>query len=461
MRPVNTKARLLLDHELRLHGRSDAVKLASALGVSVPSIHRIVRERGNEIVRIGTTKSARYALRRALRGQAAPIPVYCVDIKGRGRELAMMDLVMPQGSVLDVRSMGWPAPLGNHSWWDGMPYPLQDMRPQGFLGRSFAKQISQDFGVSENPEEWSDDDIIYILTVKGSDSPGNLIIGEAAYRAYLASLTQPVDYITDSILPDKYAELATMATQYGGSGSSAGGEFPKFTAIRMLPDALTSHVIVKFSGSDESASVRRWSDLLVCENLALEVLRRYRLPSALSRIVQAHGRTFLEVERFDRLGDFGRMATVSLASLDGAFIGMGNGSWVDVASRLAKEEVLPYALIERIRTLYWFGRLIANSDMHFGNLSFLLEPEVNLAPVYDMLPMLYAPLAGGEVPQRQFEIALAMPAEQAAWNIALNMAIEFWGIASQDNRITAGFRGICSVNQAMLNTMRERLGEFG
>lgn len=458
MRPVNTKARLLLDNELRLYGRSDAVTLASALGVSVPSIHRMVRERGHEIVRVGTTKSARYVLRRALRGQVAPIPVYAIDIKGRGRELALMDIVAPQGSILDVKSMGWPTPSGNHSWWDGMPYPMQDMRPQGFLGRNFAKQISHDFGVSENPEEWSDDDIIYILAVKGHDSPGNLIIGVAAYRAYLGTLTQPVDYITDATLPDRYAELATIATQHGGGGSSAGGEFPKFTAIRKLSDALTSHVIVKFSGADESASVRRWSDLLVCENLALEVLRHYKLPAALSRIIQAHGRTFLEVERFDRVGDFGRVAVASLASLDSAFIGMGNGSWVEVATRLAKEEVLPDALIERIRILHWFGRLIANSDMHFGNLSFLLAPDVNLAPAYDMLPMLYAPLAGGEVPQRQFEIKLAMPDEQAAWDIALNMAVTFWDMASQDHRITAGFRAICLENQAMLNALRERLG---
>ena len=76
MRPVNTNARLLLDNELRLRGRSDATTLAAAPAVSVPSIHRIVRERGSDITRVGMTKNARYALRRALRGQALSIPVY-------------------------------------------------------------------------------------------------------------------------------------------------------------------------------------------------------------------------------------------------------------------------------------------------------------------------------------------------------------------------------------------------
>ena len=457
MRPINTNARVLLDNELRLRSRSDASTLAAALGVSVPSIHRMIRERGSEIVRVGTTKSTRYALRRPLRGQASSIPVYAIDAKGRGRELASMDLVMPQGIVLDVRSMGWPTPPSNHSWWDGMPYPLHDMRPQGFLGRSLARQISQDFGVSDNPENWSDDDVIYVLTRRGSDSPGNLIIGESAYRTYLNALTQSINITAESTLNNRYAELAQIATQYGGAGSSAGGEFPKFTAARELAGALTPHVIVKFSGADNSAAVRRWSDLLICEHLALEVLRRFNKPAALSRIIEAHGRTFLEVERFDRVGDFGRIATASLASLDGAFVGMGNGSWVDAANCLVKESVLPRALIEEISALRWFGRLIANNDMHFGNLAFLLAPQLSLSPTYDMLPMLYAPMAGGEVPQRSFEVALAIPAEQEAWDIACKMALAFWDATATDSRITAGFKDICQTNLHVLKTIAERL----
>ena len=171
----------------------------------------------------------------------------------------------------------------------------------------------------------------------------------------------------------------------------------------------------------------------------------------------AHDRTFLEVERFDRVGDFGRLATTSLASLDGAFVGMSNGSWVEVANRLVKEGVLPHILIEGICTLRWLGRLIANNDMHFGNLAFLLAPEISLSPAYDMLPMLYAPLAGGEVPQRQFEIALPIPVEQRAWDVAFKMALAFWDAAAKDDRITAGFRGICHTNLQMPIMTGERL----
>ncbi|TVP80016.1 MAG: hypothetical protein EA353_04940 [Puniceicoccaceae bacterium] len=42
-----------------------------------------------------------------------------------------------------------------------------------------------------------------------------------------------------------------------------------------------------------------------------------------------------------------------------------------------------------------FGELIANTDMHFGNLSYFLPDEAPypLAPVYDMLPMQFPPAA--------------------------------------------------------------------
>lgn len=46
--------------------------------------------------------------------------------------------------------------------------------------------------------------------------------------------------------------------------------------------------------------------------------------------------------------------------------------------------------------------LIANTDRHYGNISLLLDgDDWALAPAYDMLPMLYAPV-GGELVARSF-----------------------------------------------------------
>jgi hypothetical protein len=53
-----------------------------------------------------------------------------------------------------------------------------------------------------------------------------------------------------------------------GAALSAAGH-PKFTASRRQSDGCRFEAIVKFSGADGSAAVQRWSDLLVCEHLAL------------------------------------------------------------------------------------------------------------------------------------------------------------------------------------------------
>lgn len=113
---------------------------------------------------------------------------------------------------------------------------------------------------------------------------------------------------------------------------------------------MTPHVIVKFSGADGSAAVRRWSDLLVCEHLALRALQALPdLAVACSRIVQHAGRTFMESERFDRHGMWGRSPLVSLGTLDQALIGSGSHDWPALAQRLANMGLLRAKRCDRSR----------------------------------------------------------------------------------------------------------------
>ncbi len=457
MRPQNAVARDRLDALLRRTAPCNAISLANTLDVSVPTIHRMIKERGEQIIRQGATKNTKYALRRSLRGLSNPIPIYCVGSDGHGKSIGNLDLIAPSGALMNMHAIGWPDTRDNHGWCLGLPYPLYDMSPQGFIGRNFARQITADLGVPDNPNDWSDDDIIYALSLKGADCSGNLIIGDAAYRVWLKSRTLSPNLLEQDKLPDQYNKLANIATSCGMVGSSGGGEFPKFTASRILSGAKTSHVIVKFSGADESSTVQRWADLLICEHLALTILTEHtNLPSASTRIIRGHGRTFLEVERFDRVGDFGRRSIVSLSALDGAFVGSGNSPWPELVRKLADLTILPIGLIERTLVLWWFGKLIANSDMHLGNLSFQFEaipnskPTLELTPSYDMLPMFYAPLSGGEIPNRDFTPTPPLPRDQAAWAIAFKAALEFWRVASMDNRISKPFRNICEQNYTKL-----------
>ena len=103
---------------------------------------------------------------------------------------------------------------------------------------------------------------------------------------------------------------------------------------------------------------------------------------------------------------------------------------------------------DAITRLWHFGQLIGNTDMHDGNLSFVPgEPGLRLAPVYDMLPMLYAPQRGVELPERQFAARLPLPSERELWHQAARAAVDFWGCAGNDARISVDFREICRRNE--------------
>ena len=82
--------------------------------------------------------------------------------------------------------------------------------------------------------------------------------------------------------------------------------------------------------------------------------------------------------------------------------------------------------MQQTEKLWWFGKLIANTDMHTGNLSFVAQGTLAVAPAHDMLPMLYAPLPGGEVPTRVFEPPLPLPTQRPSWAVASAAATLFW-----------------------------------
>ena len=241
------------------------------------------------------------------------------------------------------------------------------------------------------------------------------------------------------------------------AGLNAPGEFPKCSALRDLAGSTAPHVLVKFSGADGSPAVRRWSDLLVSEHLALECVATLPgIEAAKSRVVIQDGRTFLEVERFDRHGMFGRSRLNSRKTFNAALLGDSATDWTRLAAGLAAAHLLAPDDVERIQHLWWFGRLIANTDMHTGNLGFRPQGTLRLAPAYDILPMLYAPLRGGEVPGRKLEPPLPLPPQSTVWAAASAAAVSFWSGASQDARIGADFRSVCASNAERLRQVADQ-----
>ena len=174
------------------------------------------------------------------------------------------------------------------------------------------------------------------------------------------------------------------------------------------------------------------------------------IAAANSRILTHSGRTFIEVERFDRVGQHGRLPLCGLDTLQPAFIGARSTDWTELAQRLHGLALLDAASVAAVEHLWWFGRLIANTDMHLGNLAFHVDHTLRLAPAFDMLPMAYAPLAGGEVPPRDFTPPLPLPPQRATWLTACSAAIEFWRGAGNDSRVSELFRNTCRANAVRL-----------
>ncbi|WP_284619373.1 type II toxin-antitoxin system HipA family toxin YjjJ [Aquabacterium humicola] len=457
MRPRNQTARERLRGVLARRPAGAAADIAAELGISKPTLHRLFAELADEIVTTGRARRTRHALRQPLRGELAPLPLYEVDQQGRAERVAEFALIQPEGSCLDLAALGWPVPdESRDGWWRGLPYPFYDMRPQGYLGRQFARAEHAALAVPDDPERWRDEHIVHVLNRAGADVIGNLILGDPAFERWQRQRLQRDEPLPARGLAKAYAALADQAVSRGVFRSSAAGEFPKFTALREAEagaDSRTPHVLVKFSGADAaSPAERRWADLLVCEHLALQCCAL--LPGvevARSRVLGAGGRTLLEVERFDRHGFFGRSRLTSLTLIDGALLGIGTSDWTLLAERLVAAGLLETDDEARIQMLWWFGRQIANTDMHTGNLSFRPEDQrLTLAPAYDMLPMLYAPLAGGEVPVRQFEPPLPRPPQRLPWLAAFDAALTFWHAAAADARLSEAFRAICAVNATRL-----------
>lgn len=361
-----------------------------------------------------------------------------VDAQGRVSPFANM--VLLEGGAFWVDEAD-----GVSARHDGLPWFLHDMRPQGFMGRTFA-HAHPDLQLGSDPRQSSDSDILRAMALYGDDLPGNLIVGEAALERFY-SLPQRASWVESEA---DYPHLAAQAMQGIHPGSSAGGEQPKFCTL-----IGGRHVIVKFSPAGNSPAEERSRDLLICEHLALTTLAQAGLPAAPTRLLMGAGRVFLESERFDRTpqieantqGLGGRIGMVSLEVYNAEYVG-DIDNWAATAHRMAARQLLSATDTRTLCLLEAYGQWIANTDRHYGNISLVLQnDDWALSPTYDMLPMLYAPI-NGEVVPRDFAARPLQPtaATLSEWAQAKALATHFWQAAAQDERISLGFRAIAAQN---------------
>jgi hypothetical protein len=416
----------LLNRQVEARGS----ELASQLGVSQPTLSRLLAAAGDRVCRMGRARATRYALTRSIEPLGSRIPVHQVDAEGSIRQFGVLHLLGSGHHWLEGAQ-------GAGRRFEGLPPFAADMSPQGYIGRSF-KQRHPELALPSSIAHWSDDHRLVALARRGEDCTGNFILGEESLTRFLAELPRPVHR-------GDYFELARHSLM-GQPGSSAGGEQPKFAVY-----SEGRQVLVKFAVKDEGAAARRWMDLLACERLALEAARAAEIPSASSSLIDTEQCRFLEVERFDRIGQRGRRALVSLGAIDDEYFGFRD-TWTSAARRLLDAKFIEPEDARRMRWLDTFGQLIGNTDQHFGNLSFFVEEtddfleevvKLRLAPVYDMLPMVFAP-RGTTVIEARFEPRPPTAHNLDVWHHAARSALTYWNQLVDSAELSHEFRALCA-----------------
>jgi hypothetical protein len=408
--------------------------LLAELGISQPTFSRLWSTVDNGIA-MGAGRARQYALRRQVPGVTSPVPLFEVSQHGQAAPIGHIDLL--QGGFYAFT----PIDTNNFLIFEGMPYFLQDLRPQGFLGRMEPGK-NPDLDLPADILRWTNDQVLKYISRRSEHAPGDLIFGNESYARYIAHAPRAQDAVIPAAArAAHYPGMADSSMQGEPPDSSAGGEQPKFTAVIGRDDGTIEHVIVKFSPQLATESGRRWGDLLIAEHLALCVLAEHGIAAARTAILHAGGRMFLEVIRFDRTGLLGRLPMATFAALDGD-LGMQDRNWTAIARELARLGELSAADTDTVEILDLFGALIGNTDKHHGNiaLAWTMDRRHTLLDAYAMLPKLYRPNTHGEIIPRQWEPTLGVNLALRHLPRCYEMATQYWDRVLADPRISADFK---------------------
>lgn len=447
-KPLVDREKIIIEFQkLLARGPLKASGAYSLLGISQSSFSKISARFSSDIIMAGHARKTTYALKRNIPDVGSNLMIHTIDENGKASQFGRLHAIHPRGFYFET--LGTDARYGR--FFEDLPYFINDLRPNGFLGRLIPKTHPK-LNLPSNIKDWSANDTIKYLANYGCDLIGDFILGDRAFELYLKNYIGERKYVRLEEREIEYPKLAVNIMQFGDPGSSAGGEQPKFPAV--LGPEIRS-VLVKFSPKVDSAIGQRRADLLICEHLALEILKRHDRSTTVSTIIHGNDQVFLESERFDRIGEGGRKGIISLESLSAEFVGK-TGRWTDISKELLAQKLISNEDHETVRWREMFGRLIANTDMHLANISFYFSAEkiLGVAPAYDMLPMLYAP-QNEQLMEQIFDPPMPSPSDFDIWNDAWKASKDFWTEASNNFMISSGFRDIARTNLEKLLSLKD------
>ncbi len=421
--------------EILRMGPATANTLAAATGTSRQTVSRKLRTLADSVIKFDKVRPPLYYAVTEAFESGNKILLAAVDPQGNTNLIGVLRPLAHGGFFLQPTSITPKVLEGvkENGLYDDLPYFLDDMRPQGFIGRQIARDLNARSDLfPPDPRDWNQEHIGRYLVANGDDLPGNLKIGRMA----LDRIRRP----PQKSRHEDYPELADKAVKGEIHGSSAGGEQAKFATYSRKREA---HVIVKFSPKGEGELATRWRDILVSEHIASEVLHVYNIPAAETELFEAGDRLYLESIRFDRSGEYGRLSLISMQAIDNEFSGVGSG-WLSVAKELHKRDLITWQHLCDIAVYWGFGKLINNTDMHLGNISFSIDGAgFSLAPIYDMCSMGFSPLTTGEIPTFIFsppDIEGSLSFVDKAFPMIKDMAGIFWKKLGESKLISEEFQ---------------------
>ena len=211
----------IVEFELRRSGALTAKELAVSLNASQPTVSRILaRFKGGKIQRLGSARSSRYALFRNIPGLGSGWPLYEIDSEGKAHSAGHLNCLEARQWHLE-QDNPWET-LRWDEFTDGLypdlPWFLDDLRPQGFLGRSFARKYGKLMGLPEDPRSWHANDIITSLIRYGHNLQGSFILGQDMLASVQEKMLTTPDALPAACRIKAYPAIAdsTIAGEWPG-----------------------------------------------------------------------------------------------------------------------------------------------------------------------------------------------------------------------------------------------------
>ncbi len=163
-----------LESLMRRQGVISSGDLLKELDVSRATLMRVLAQSPSAWISIGKTHNQQYGWRKSLPELGFELPLFRIDERGR---------LSPVGHLSFLENNYCLAGM-NAQVFNALPPEIHDMSPQGFMGRTFAKNYGDELGgLPPRGEDWNDWQILKVAARRGEDFPGNLILGvESAER---------------------------------------------------------------------------------------------------------------------------------------------------------------------------------------------------------------------------------------------------------------------------------------